>query len=490
MLEVRNQTPLSLRRMLSICVDSISYRLMRSGVTVLIIAVAIAFLADMLIEVDLKRFAHAAVGEHMQSITAYSRFLQAVGRTPTDEQLVRLAATSGGTDEAKANLAQWAALGPDETEEFVEASAAALRYLRFFNRIPVGRRVLLVKQHTRLAIFDWLAAPPNRAQFVKALEPMRSLKVPGTYDAFNAFLDAWASYRVRLGIVKGNYRRMVEANRAAFAPDGLANTLAAAARRDDVATVLDTIAARGYRVTPRMREQIAAGVKRQEDQDWARTLINQPAVRRGWHGAFGETFGPGSALVACSRDGSRIQWIADTLQHKNAATLFDAERFERAANDMAHADRILQASRELPDDESSAGARKTQTYWLIFVSFIVCIVGIANAMLMTVLERFKEIATMKCLGAANNVIAFLFVIEAMFLGVVGGVSGVLIGTFIAFARQMPVYGHLLFEHFQAGRIGLNMAICLGCSVVLTATASVYPARVAARMPPMEAMRID
>ena len=42
--------------------------------------------------------------------------------------------------------------------------------------------------------------------------------------------------------------------------------------------------------------------------------------------------------------------------------------------------------------------------WLILVSMVVCAVGIANAMLMSVTERFREIATLKCLGALDGTI--------------------------------------------------------------------------------------
>ena len=47
-------------------------------------------------------------------------------------------------------------------------------------------------------------------------------------------------------------------------------------------------------------------------------------------------------------------------------------------------------------------------YWLIVLSLLVCVVGITNAMLMSVTERFREIGTMKCLGALDSFIVKLF----------------------------------------------------------------------------------
>ena len=61
--------------------------------------------------------------------------------------------------------------------------------------------------------------------------------------------------------------------------------------------------------------------------------------------------------------------------------------------------------------------------WLVTLSLVVCTVGIANSMLMSVTERFKEIGTMKCLGAMDGFIVKLFLLEAGFLGILASVLG-------------------------------------------------------------------
>src|SRR5437764_3311412 len=65
--------------------------------------------------------------------------------------------------------------------------------------------------------------------------------------------------------------------------------------------------------------------------------------------------------------------------------------------------------------------------WLVTLSLIVCTVGIANSMLMSVTERFKEIGTMKCLGAMDGFIVKLFLLEAGFLGILASVLGWVVG---------------------------------------------------------------
>ena len=70
--------------------------------------------------------------------------------------------------------------------------------------------------------------------------------------------------------------------------------------------------------------------------------------------------------------------------------------------------------------------RSKQT-WLISLSLLVCVVGIANAMLMSVTERFREIGTMKCLGALDTFIVKLFLLESTFQGFAGTSAGIVIG---------------------------------------------------------------
>src|SRR6185437_5767185 len=78
--------------------------------------------------------------------------------------------------------------------------------------------------------------------------------------------------------------------------------------------------------------------------------------------------------------------------------------------------------------EIEAAANRQQ--WLAIMALIVCFFGIMNAMLMSVTERFKEIGTMKCLGALNRFVVTLFFIEAAFLGIISSLGGWLVGWLI------------------------------------------------------------
>jgi putative ABC transport system permease protein len=128
--------------------------------------------------------------------------------------------------------------------------------------------------------------------------------------------------------------------------------------------------------------------------------------------------------------------------------------------------------------------------WLVLVSMLVCVVGIANAMLMTVTERFREIATLKCLGALDTYIMLSFVTEACMLGVVGGLAGGVAGALLGIARMLAEFGALVWMAIPALHLlaaGIAAAVM---GVLLSALAAVYPSFRAARLAPMEAMRIE
>jgi ABC-type lipoprotein release transport system permease subunit len=68
-------------------------------------------------------------------------------------------------------------------------------------------------------------------------------------------------------------------------------------------------------------------------------------------------------------------------------------------------------------------AAKNRETWLVIMSLLVCAVGITNSMLMAVTERFREIGTMKCLGALDLFVVELFLLESGLMGVIAAAAG-------------------------------------------------------------------
>ncbi len=144
----------------------------------------------------------------------------------------------------------------------------------------------------------------------------------------------------------------------------------------------------------------------------------------------------------------------------------------------------------VPTTPAEIENNRIQTRWLLGLALLVAFVGILNAMLMSVTERFREIGTMKCLGALDSFIIKLFLIESLFQGVVGTLIGILLGVLLSLVSMLSTYGRFAFKNLQVGEIGVALLICLAVGVGLTVAGAVYPAWQAARMQPIEAMRAD
>lgn len=123
--------------------------------------------------------------------------------------------------------------------------------------------------------------------------------------------------------------------------------------------------------------------------------------------------------------------------------------------------------------------------WLVVMSLLVSVVGITNSMLMSVTERYKEIGTMKCLGALDNFIVKLFLLESGVLGFFGSLFGALIGSIFILLTKFSVLGNLDWLKFLA-----YLAFCVVIGTVLSIIAAVLPAIRAAGMPPADAMRSE
>ena len=149
------------------------------------------------------------------------------------------------------------------------------------------------------------------------------------------------------------------------------------------------------------------------------------------------------------------------------------------------------ASEQLMDlgEEQETGI-STKDKWLIIMSLIVCVVGITNSMLMSVTERYREIGTMKCLGALDHFVVILFLLESGFQGFAGALVGALIGLVASLLMGLANFGLDIFMDFPLLSVFLWI---LGASVLgmlLAVVGAAFPAWRAAKLPPAEAMRTE
>lgn len=124
------------------------------------------------------------------------------------------------------------------------------------------------------------------------------------------------------------------------------------------------------------------------------------------------------------------------------------------------------------------------------VALLVGGIGLMNTMYMAVLERTREIGVLVSLGAHESQILTLFLMEAGFLGLLGGIVGVILGmglamtmaTLIAQAARAPGFA----PEASASLIGFALLFSMGLAML----AGVLPARRAASLRPVDALRYE
>lgn len=188
---------------------------------------------------------------------------------------------------------------------------------------------------------------------------------------------------------------------------------------------------------------------------------------------------------------------AQTYFSSIVASALTEELSEQASNEL---ERILRRSHKLSDAEESDFTIRSQQEWmetmsstmdtitLILVvaaafSLLVAGIGIMNIMLVSVTERTKEIGLRMSVGARGIDIMSQFLIESIMISLTGALLGVALGyggswaakTFLGMPSQVPLWS-----------VGLSFCICAFIGIFF----GYMPARKAARMDPIEAIRYE
>jgi hypothetical protein len=127
------------------------------------------------------------------------------------------------------------------------------------------------------------------------------------------------------------------------------------------------------------------------------------------------------------------------------------------------------------------------------ISLLVASFGIANTMIMSILERTREIGIMKAIGAEDREIKLIFFVEAGLIGLMGGVAGAIAAWAIDEVANRLAYRFILQPRgvSYVDFFALPPYLWLGAilfAVVIAILAALYPAARAARIDPVEALR--
>jgi len=156
-----------------------------------------------------------------------------------------------------------------------------------------------------------------------------------------------------------------------------------------------------------------------------------------------------------------------------------------------HTKAVLERAGAFTGDEASLRKQQHQRTWIIALAIVLCVTGITNTMLMSVTERSGEIGTLKCLGSLDRFVVRLFLLESLFVGLIGSVAGALIGYLLGILQAGAglEFSLLSLKHLLVPLVR-SAPIAIGAGTALTVVSAAYPTYVAARMTPVEAMRVE
>ncbi len=138
-----------------------------------------------------------------------------------------------------------------------------------------------------------------------------------------------------------------------------------------------------------------------------------------------------------------------------------------------------------PSDALQAKQAANRTFTALLlglgaVALLVGGVGVANTMIISVLERRGEIGWRRSLGATRGQIRIQFLTEALLLSALGGTGGIVLGTTVT-------TGYAATQHWPVSVPAWAQATALGTTLLIGAAAGLYPAIRAARLSPTEAL---
>jgi putative ABC transport system permease protein len=188
-----------------------------------------------------------------------------------------------------------------------------------------------------------------------------------------------------------------------------------------------------------------------------------------------------------------LEDLQDVLEEENVMAVYvipdDVKDTERIAEDIEDASEKFDAltSQELA---RQAGAIVDQvrifTFGIGAIAAFVGGLGVMNTMIMSVMERRREIGVMKAIGATNRMVLRQIITESAMISLLGGIGGILLGLLGAVLLSNVIGGGAITATVTPGLAltGLSFALFLGV------VGGLYPARKAAQVDPVEALRYE
>ena len=128
------------------------------------------------------------------------------------------------------------------------------------------------------------------------------------------------------------------------------------------------------------------------------------------------------------------------------------------------------------------------------IAIVVASLGIINTMIMSILERYKEIGIMKAVGASNKDVKKIFLFESGVIGFMGGIFGLALGWIVSVIINLVINSIAVRQGVpDMNYFSFPWWLCLGAvvfSIFISLIAGIYPTLRAAKVDPVVALRHD
>ncbi len=447
-IDAQNQTALSVRRCVLLALSGMSYRLLRSSITTAILALAVAFLVYVLTYGVMSQRTQASAWEQLAPERFANEWLTRL-TLPADAATVR-------RDLLNANLPaertqQWRLSLGDQPEALGVLREMAERfkgYADWAERLdPAAAAVLLGGRAPEDSFTSLIVDESTRRTF---RDRLTNLGIDGPFAEDSAvwseITQQYPAYAAAMASVRIAHTQAI-AQLAAQSPAGVMERLAAV----DPA-LHGQITEAGFVVPKESLRKLRGFVRQQRDLESVRAALRDPGVGPRVAGRWGSSEFDQVMVKLADADNLPV-WEELAGEHFDRRVFegADGSQSPRLAQDYVHRQRLAAATQGyVVTNHATPFGLPPATLWLVVLSLLVCVVGVTNALLMSVTERFAEIATMKCLGALDASVMRIFVIEALIQGLVGGSAGVLLGLGLALSRGFAEFGGLFNLAFSGG----------------------------------------
>ncbi len=202
-----------------------------------------------------------------------------------------------------------------------------------------------------------------------------------------------------------------------------------------------------------------------------------------------KNFGKGNIPGQPKTNGKPLnEWVYNYL----VVNVDDSDNVEAVQQEIQSMGFEAQSNKELLESaQKTLGIIELVLGGIGMVSFLVAAIGIANTMMMSTYERTKEIGIMKVLGCDMGDIQKLFLMEAAFIGFIGGVIG------LGFTCILSAVINSIAQSYMEGMVAQISvitwwlgAVAIGFSTLMGMLAGFFPARRAMKLSPLAAIRTE